>query len=478
MYILKKWLEDEKPIAMINEGNCDISGLRLFEEEGDLCSNYLYVGYVGSLIPEDSSHNILLMHHNDIIRLKNRDLNYIVNRILEAFEFFDDLEQRFFNAYYHECPEQEIISAVEHILGPCFIMQPDYKILACSQNFSPDEVNVFWHSFLKYREPSLQNIEMMKNSSVVRVLHSKPHMTLYQETLAAPYQYAIANTYQRPDESIIGFLIIASSTPITEYEKDMARILMTALNNLQKATFQSITMKELNAEGEILFANILKSPHDQRSRDILSVIYDMKPATQFRLLRFKTDDTNSNQILGDHLKREFQNVLVTVYNRQLVALIQDCSLENADLISRLNAIVQNTSIMVGISSSFNGIENSYYAMDQACFALESIISQNICFFDSVVVGYLVSDHPLEMKKAARHPAIQILETYDLKNETDLLNTLKQYLYCDRSVRKTSERMYIHKNTVLYRMNQIRDMCNLDLEDDANREYLILSLIIS
>lgn len=480
MHILKKWLENENPIAVINEGECVISGLRLFEEEGDLYSNYLYVGYVGDIIPEDSSHNILLMHHNDIIRLKNGDLNYIVNRILEAFEFFDTLEQRFSNAYYHENPEQEIISAVEHMLGPCFIMKPDYKILACSQNFLPDDVNVFWQSFMQYGEPSLQNIEMMKKSLVIQVFQSRPDMMLYQEPAAAPYQYGIANTYQRPDESIIGYLIIASREPISAYEKDMAGILLAALNNLQRIAARSLTITEMNAESEMLFADILKNPHDQRSRDILSVIYDIKPYTELRILCLRTEDSNANVILCDQIKRTFQHVLIAVHDEQLVVLMRNPSYENGkkEIVSRLKTITHHTSIYTGISNPFYGIENSFYAMDQAMFALHQRGTEDICFFSCKAVNYLLSERSMEMKKEARHPAVRILEAYDLKNATELLKTVQQYMHCDRSVRKTSEKMYIHKNTVLYRMNQIRDMCHLDLEDDADREYLFLSLLLS
>lgn len=486
MYILEKWLEKENPQSDIREGTCAIKGLRLFEEGGNLKSDYLYVGHVENPGVQKNSYHILLMHRNDSIRLKNDDLNYVVNRILEAFEFFETLEQRFFQAYYHSQPEQEIISAVEHMLGPCFIMQPDYKILACSQNFDPEKVNVFWNSFMKEKSPTLQNIEKMKHSAVMNVFRSNPSMVVYTEPAAEPYKYAVANTYKRSDGSVIGYLVVASNRPITEYEKDMARILITALNHMQQINTKDLDIKDLDAEGEILFSEILGNPQSQRARDILSVVYELNQDTVFQIISIHSEDKNTMKILQEKLKWVFPHVLITMMENTMVALIwkhinssvADAEENENSLRERLVSLLDNTSLVAGISNPFIGLENSYLAMDQAEFLFRNDSGENVRLFSKSAVAYLLSEAPLEKKMPARHPAIVFLEKYDWENKTELLSTLKKYLYYERSVRKTAENMFIHKNTVLYRIHQIRELCGIDLEDDSQREYIVLSLMLS
>lgn len=482
MYMLAKWLESEHPQAVIREGKREISGLRLFEEGTSPISDYLYVGEVENRSLEDGTYNILLMHHKDIIRLKNGDLNYVGNRILEAFEFFDNLEKKFFQAYYHENPEQEIISAVEELLGPCFIMQPDYRILAYSRNFIPEDVNEYWQAFSRYGEPTLQSIDSMRNSSVMQVFRKKPNRTIFEEPNAAPYSYGIASTYQDTEGGVIGYLVIADKQPISEYVMDMEEILMNALNNLQMAPLRPLRPFDINQEGEVLLANLLRNPLDQRSKDILNGVNRFGADHMFRIICINNSENDSTNLFRNHLKRKLQDSLITFQDGQMVVLVWNSG-KNTDskydvfLKKILNGLLPDTSIELGISNPFSGVENCAYGLEQARFANKSQKAR-ICFFADSAVDYLLSETGLMQKKLARHTAVHKLETYDQSNGTELVKTLKQYLYYERSVGKTAEAMFIHKNTVLYRIHQIRDMCEIDLENAKEREYLILSLMLS
>lgn len=56
-----------------------------------------------------------------------------------------------------------------------------------------------------------------------------------------------------------------------------------------------------------------------------------------------------------------------------------------------------------------------------------------------------------------------LVEYDDKNGTDLLDTLEIYLNEDRNLRKTSEELYIHRNTLKYRVSRIEEILDRSLE---------------
>ena len=76
-----------------------------------------------------------------------------------------------------------------------------------------------------------------------------------------------------------------------------------------------------------------------------------------------------------------------------------------------------------------------------------------------------------------HPAVQMLEEYDKKNDSGLLETLKTYLESGSSIKLTSEKLFLHRNSVLYRLNKIRELCGIDPDDRDTAFRLMFSFKI-
>lgn len=60
--------------------------------------------------------------------------------------------------------------------------------------------------------------------------------------------------------------------------------------------------------------------------------------------------------------------------------------------------------------------------------------------------------------------IGILMTYDQENDSELLKTLDIYLQENCNIAKTTERLYVHRNTVKYRIKRIQELLKKDLHD--------------
>lgn len=58
-----------------------------------------------------------------------------------------------------------------------------------------------------------------------------------------------------------------------------------------------------------------------------------------------------------------------------------------------------------------------------------------------------------------------LEKYDVKNSSNLLETLEMYLEKQRNIGLSAEFLYIHRNTMKYRINRIEEILGCDLKDD-------------
>ena len=75
-----------------------------------------------------------------------------------------------------------------------------------------------------------------------------------------------------------------------------------------------------------------------------------------------------------------------------------------------------------------------------------------------------------------HYNLGVLLQHDSKNNSELLETLRQYLYCNGNLVKTSQALFIHRNTLLYRLNQIRDLLGRDIDDALIRLELLSSIV--
>lgn len=67
--------------------------------------------------------------------------------------------------------------------------------------------------------------------------------------------------------------------------------------------------------------------------------------------------------------------------------------------------------------------------------------------------------------------------YDRENSSNLLLTLKVYLENERSVSRAASELFMHRNTIAYRIDKISELIRSDLDDADTRLAMLLSLRI-
>ena len=75
-----------------------------------------------------------------------------------------------------------------------------------------------------------------------------------------------------------------------------------------------------------------------------------------------------------------------------------------------------------------------------------------------------------------HPGILEMEQYDIQNNTQYLETLKQWLLHKMDYSAAAKAMNLHRNSLYYRMQRIKDLFGLDIGDMNTDVQLYLSLI--
>ena len=76
------------------------------------------------------------------------------------------------------------------------------------------------------------------------------------------------------------------------------------------------------------------------------------------------------------------------------------------------------------------------------------------------------------------PSVKLLAELDAKEQTLYCQTLYTYLICHHSLQETSERLYTHRNTVLYRVRRMKEDFAIPLDDPGQHLSLLLSTALA
>ncbi|HEY3059998.1 MAG TPA: helix-turn-helix domain-containing protein [Chloroflexota bacterium] len=96
--------------------------------------------------------------------------------------------------------------------------------------------------------------------------------------------------------------------------------------------------------------------------------------------------------------------------------------------------------------------------------------------DALLATFLLRHADLDALRSLHERALGKLLDEDRDGNGDLVATLTAYCDSGGSVRKTAERLGVHRNTVLHRMRRIRAVMLTNLEDGSSRVMLQVGIV--
>jgi GAF domain-containing protein/sugar diacid utilization regulator len=97
------------------------------------------------------------------------------------------------------------------------------------------------------------------------------------------------------------------------------------------------------------------------------------------------------------------------------------------------------------------------------------------FNDLGVYRYLYKIAHMDDLRDVYQDQVARIDNYDRRKNTDLLDTLEIYLECAGNLTKTSERLFVHRNTLIQRLERLQSLCDIDLQERGN--WLTLQVAI-
>ncbi|HVB97371.1 MAG TPA: helix-turn-helix domain-containing protein [Chloroflexota bacterium] len=201
-------------------------------------------------------------------------------------------------------------------------------------------------------------------------------------------------------------------------------------------------------------------------------------------------NAGSSSVVVDALQREARSIFPTaqpgLIDGKLVLITTGADGQLASGAERLREAfgrrLGDLAVSLGVGSELAGLDGLRQSYQQAVDALnlgQAIFGEGRTVFyrDLGLYRLLLSirNHP-ELEDFYQG-TIGKLATYDAKSDGELLRTLDAYFSSHGSPTEAAERLHVHRNTLLYRLQRIRSIAGIDLEDPEVRLSLQLALRI-
>ncbi len=385
-----------------------------------------------------------------------------------------------------------VIQKLSHALSmPVFMTDPDFQIL--EYYISPDDelaipVPFYHHSNYLFPEVDCLYLKEQKTGSAPVLEHE----ISYQEM---QYKFTIFPVYQK--KTLLGYLaLLEINHVLSAAQYDLISNLQSVLAIIfmrNQLTIASESFSHTSFYNELL-SGVMQNPQDIEKLCIQygfdynsSRICFTVQSQKYRNMTVLRQKPYINRLL-DHIlsiSDKYQlNIRYTLYNHNLVCFLtgkESCKTETSVFVSCIQNIAkklvkEDSSIKIGYSrplSHANTIYQSYMESLRSIELGQKLHSdENIFSYENDIIYHILSSNMTTAQLYDYYSMIlKVLDDYDMQNNTDLSKTLHAYLKNNQNISQTAKALYIHRNTMIHRMDQIWEILSLDSKN-SDHIYLI------
>jgi hypothetical protein len=479
MFILADWLEKYKPTARITEGSAVLSGARIYSASSfDGCDSVLLVGRAGDLFPDKyQSEQVICKNKDDWMLIDWPNVNDVLNDVLKAFEFYNHWETTLKETAFANGSFQTLIDISYPIFkNPIFMVDWSGKVLGLTTQSEATMDGTTWNYMRTngYLPAYVYDVVKMSSEQFRNIENNKD--IFYLEIPDFDYRCFHCTVFVE-DKPYLNFEISKSENRLTESTRQLAEILRQAV--VIKLRF-SDTSAFIPPAQTLLTEILYGRPYLQETLDQVLFTLGWVHTKSWYVATFLNPLSGEmpGTVLLQQLGREFPKGYCLEWENQIIMLM-DCKDWEVSL-PKLTKLLKDGSYSAGVSMAFNNISDLASGFKQAKMALsystkESVVSQCGNHVWDYMLGEFVQNFRSE---GMLHPAVETLEKNDCKNGSELLKTLYTYLLNERNVNDTAKKLFIHRNSLRYRLEQINDLIAVDLENTDVRLHLLFSCFIN
>ncbi len=344
--------------------------------------------------------------------------------------------------------------------NPVMITNSFFKVVSMkSNNDFDDEV---WKYGMKHHCCSKESIIAFHNDEASRVLFNSNEAFIYDTNLGKHIPRILCRIASK--EAILGYLIVF------EVNHKLDDVDLAKANLVSKAL--SVLMSNLdddalaNSRREYFYRKLIEVETNNLldlENEIEQFNWDFK--RYFRVLSIVSNNKGHYFYLCNEINKLSNNVTSFVYDNQMVVII---NYDNKDYLNDIGKIIKDYDCIVGISRSFVSLRKLRIYLRQAINArvYGVLLKQEANYYRYSKYEYydMLMHYDKQEWSSLLSREYLALKEYDGVNNTDLTNTCITYFLEGLKVSKASEKLNIHRNTLMYRLETIRDIIKVDVSD--------------
>lgn len=142
---------------------------------------------------------------------------------------------------------------------------------------------------------------------------------------------------------------------------------------------------------------------------------------------------------------------------------------------------ENMEFKIGVGRAYKGLEDVNKSFSDALKTIRTgkvLTDKRVLTYDELgIFKILCQDFLTEELEDFYNGTLKPLADYDEKKSTELVKTLESYYEHNGNLKKMSDALYTHYNTILYRINRINEITGMNLDDPNDRLNLEIALKI-
>ncbi|NQX46078.1 helix-turn-helix domain-containing protein [Paenibacillus tritici] len=373
-----------------------------------------------------------------------------------------------------------IVSAAAELMGnPVIMLDVSYKVLASSDISGVSDP--IWSDNLHKGYCSYDFIAAVHQMTSVQ--NGMKSIEAYEVECSGSQVTKLVAKVRIGSKPVGNIIVLGSTRPILQKDHELAGFTAELVaaelaknsfyRNSSQAEYEELLYGLLENEenGQRLVQESLRSGKRLRTGRLSVMVLDLG--------RYEASG-KYNGYLRDQLHLYFGEEHLIFYHEYMVGVSERDSVtaKPRDNDSKMREFLVTHQIRLGISREFTDLAEcrKYYLQALKALEIGRVVwpSEPRVLYADVQLYDLLSPHAQHDPRDVSHPALTVLREYDKKHHADLYHTLYYYLKNNQQLQKTADELFVHRNTLRYRLRQIDELIQIDLSQIDNMLRLYMS----
>ncbi|ACL19847.1 transcriptional regulator, PucR family [Desulfitobacterium hafniense DCB-2] len=418
-------------------------------------------------------------------------MDYVTNQRIKIMQLIEDVQRDLINLVLENNTIQTLVNKISELVGNTIIIEDAKLNVIAVSNVEGDIQSNLDSPVFKARinEHFRQNVLKSNFYKAVKMGEKKEHLEI---NLTIPHSEKIRN-YMFPifsNKTIYGFISllesqqIYSSTDLMVLKNSSTAIALQLMK--QYLNQQTYRKKNLALIEDIIHGRIhtqIVFEYDflniNLANPMVAVLMDYAEPNLENNYFWERSEDLITMTIRKHLYKHFNQVIIG-NNGSLFTLLVSFQ---PNQIEKVNSLVKEAvehalaelakqfgedKFSIGIGGAYPQPELVEKSFKEAKTALSvakkcKIRRGNVLLFEEIGIHriiFMVQD-TAKIREFCDDLLLE-LKKYDEKNSDVLLETLHEFLLCDCVVKETAKKMFVHPNTVTYRIKKIKQLLKHDL----------------